>query len=42
MNHCMLGAAVDALEGAELAARLEPEEGMCCVRLHPVRQSAEQ
>jgi predicted ArsR family transcriptional regulator len=42
MNHCMLGAAVDALDGAELAARLEPEEGMCCVRLHPVRQSAEQ
>jgi predicted ArsR family transcriptional regulator len=40
MNHCMLGAAVDALDGAELAARLEPEEGVCCVRLHPVGRPA--
>ena len=37
MNHCMLGAVVEVLDDAGLAARLEPEEGFCCVRLHPVR-----
>jgi predicted ArsR family transcriptional regulator len=37
MNHCMLGAAIEVLDDAGLAARLEPEEGVCCVRLHPVR-----
>ena len=37
MNHCMLGAAVEVLDDAGLTARLEPEEGVCCVRLHPVR-----
>jgi predicted ArsR family transcriptional regulator len=37
MNHCMLGAVVEVLDDAGLAARLEPEEGVCCVRLHPVR-----
>ena len=36
MNHCMLGAVVDVLDDAGLTARLEPEEGVCCVRLHPV------
>ncbi len=37
MNHCMLGAVVEVLDDAGLAARLEPEDGVCCVRLHPVR-----
>ena len=37
MNHCMLGAVVEVLDDAGLTARLEPEEGLCCVRLHPVR-----
>ncbi|HWM21759.1 MAG TPA: transcriptional regulator [Ilumatobacteraceae bacterium] len=41
MNQCLLSAAVEVLDGAGLEARLEPEEGMCCVRLHPVgRQPA--
>ena len=37
MNHCMLSAVVEVLDDAGLEARLEPEEGVCCVRLHPVR-----
>ena len=36
MNHCLLGTMVEVLDDAGLAARLEPEEGVCCVRLHPV------
>jgi predicted ArsR family transcriptional regulator len=36
MNHCLLGTMVAVLDDAGLAARLEPEEGVCCVRLHPV------
>jgi predicted ArsR family transcriptional regulator len=41
MNQCLLSAAVEVLDDAGLEARLEPEEGMCCVRLHPVgRQPA--
>lgn len=35
MNLSLLGAAVDAFEGTQLAARLEPTEGLCCVRLRP-------
>ena len=37
MNHCMLGAIVEVLDDAGLTARLEPDEGVCCVRLHPAR-----
>jgi len=37
MNQCLLSAAVDAVDGAGLEARLEPEEGLCCVKLHPAR-----
>ena len=36
MNHCLLRAAVDVVDDAGLEARLEPEDGVCCVRLHPV------
>jgi predicted ArsR family transcriptional regulator len=35
MNLSLLGAAVDAFGGTELEARLEPTEGLCCVRLRP-------
>lgn len=35
MNLCLMSSAVDRVEGARLAARLEPEDGLCCVRLHP-------
>jgi predicted ArsR family transcriptional regulator len=37
MNHCLLSTAVEALDDAGLEARLEPADGVCCVRLHPVR-----
>ena len=37
MNHCLLGTMVEVLDDAGLEARLEPEEGVCCVRLHPIR-----
>ncbi|HEX4981547.1 MAG TPA: transcriptional regulator [Ilumatobacteraceae bacterium] len=37
MNHRLLSAIVEVLDDTGLTARLEPEEGMCCVRLHPVR-----
>ncbi|MEX2293411.1 MAG: transcriptional regulator [Acidimicrobiales bacterium] len=37
MNHCMMSAAFDAVAGARLDAHLEPEEGVCCVRIHPAR-----
>jgi len=36
MNQCLLSTALDALDDAGLEARLEPEDGVCCVRLHPV------
>lgn len=35
MNLCLLAAAVDDVGGTGLDARLEPEDGHCCVRLHP-------
>ena len=38
MNHCLLSTVVEVLDDTELVARLEPEEGHCCVRLHPVRE----
>ena len=36
MNHCLLRGAVEVVDDAGLEARLEPEDGVCCVRLHPV------
>jgi predicted ArsR family transcriptional regulator len=36
MNHCLLSAALAGVAEAGLDARLEPVEGRCCVRLHPV------
>jgi predicted ArsR family transcriptional regulator len=39
MNHCLLSTIVEVLDDTELVARLEPEAGLCCVRLHPVRES---
>ncbi|HEY8527151.1 MAG TPA: helix-turn-helix domain-containing protein [Acidimicrobiales bacterium] len=35
MNLALLEAAVDGVGDTGLAARLEPEEGVCCVRLRP-------
>jgi predicted ArsR family transcriptional regulator len=35
MNLCLLGAAVDAVAAEAYDVALEPEEGLCCVRLHP-------
>jgi predicted ArsR family transcriptional regulator len=35
MNLCLLGAAVDAIDAGGYDVRLEPEEDLCCVRLHP-------
>ncbi len=37
MNKCLVSAAVEAVEGSGLEARLEPEDGLCCVKLHPAR-----
>jgi predicted ArsR family transcriptional regulator len=37
MNHCMMSTALEAVGDTGLDARLEPEEGMCCVKLHPAR-----
>jgi predicted ArsR family transcriptional regulator len=37
MNLCMMESAMENVDGAGLEARLEPEEGQCCVRLHPTR-----
>jgi predicted ArsR family transcriptional regulator len=37
MNLCLLKAAIDNVEEAGLEAKLEPEEGRCCVTLHPTR-----
>lgn len=35
MNLAVLGAAIDAVGQVGLEARLEPEDGQCCVRLRP-------
>ncbi|MCU1430774.1 MAG: putative transcriptional regulator [Actinomycetia bacterium] len=35
MNHCLLAAALERAGDTGLDARLEPEEGVCCVKLHP-------
>jgi predicted ArsR family transcriptional regulator len=35
MNHCLLDAAIENVGHTGLAARLEPEQGLCCVKLHP-------
>jgi predicted ArsR family transcriptional regulator len=37
MNLCLLKAAIDNVDEAGLEAQLEPEEGRCCVTLHPTR-----
>jgi len=37
MNLCLVAAAVEAVGGTGLDACLEPEDGLCCVKLHPVR-----
>ncbi|HEY7438224.1 MAG TPA: helix-turn-helix domain-containing protein [Acidimicrobiia bacterium] len=34
VNHCLLQTAIDEIGGTGYEARLEPEPGMCCVRLH--------
>jgi predicted ArsR family transcriptional regulator len=34
MNLCLLGSAVANVEATDLAARLEPADDLCCVRLH--------
>jgi predicted ArsR family transcriptional regulator len=35
MNLCSLRAAVESVDEQGFDARLEPEDGMCCVKLHP-------
>ena len=37
MNLCLLDTILDELDGTELRAALEPEDGYCCVRFHPER-----
>lgn len=37
MNLCLLTAAVEGVGKTGLGARLEPEEGLCCVKLHRTR-----
>lgn len=37
MNLCLLDAAVDELGHTGLRAELDPEEGLCCVKLRPAR-----
>lgn len=34
MNFCMLDSLLTEIDGLDLRAELEPEEGYCCVRLH--------
>src|SRR4051812_9084578 len=36
MNVCLVGAALESVRDTGLEARLEPEEGHCCVKLRPV------
>ena len=40
MNLCLVGAALDAAASTGLDARLEPEDGTCCVRLRPAPTAA--
>ena len=35
MNLCLLDTILDELDGTDLRAALEPEDGYCCVRFHP-------
>ena len=35
MNHCLLDAAIEDVGQTGLVARLEPEDGLCCVKLRP-------
>lgn len=35
MNHCLMRTAADDLGDLGLDPRLEPEDGYCCVKLHP-------
>jgi predicted ArsR family transcriptional regulator len=35
MNLCLVGGTLDELGDGRLQARLEPEDGMCCVKLRP-------
>jgi predicted ArsR family transcriptional regulator len=35
MNQSLLEGVLSAVDGTDLVARLEPEDGFCCVRLHP-------
>ncbi len=37
MNLCMMKSAIDNVGETGLEARLEPEAGQCCVKLHPTR-----
>lgn len=37
MNLCLLDAAIDELGHTGLRAELDPEDGLCCVKLRPVR-----
>ncbi|MGH9187445.1 MAG: helix-turn-helix transcriptional regulator [Acidimicrobiales bacterium] len=37
MNLCLVAAAVENVGETGLDARLEPEDGLCCVKLHPTR-----
>ena len=36
MNLCLLDAAVAGVGDTGFDARLEPEEGFCCVKLHTI------
>lgn len=37
MNECLMTSALATVGSTGLEARLEPEEGVCCVKLHPRR-----
>jgi predicted ArsR family transcriptional regulator len=37
MNECLMTSALETVGNTGLEARLEPEEGLCCVKLHPSR-----
>jgi predicted ArsR family transcriptional regulator len=39
MNLCLMKTAIDTVGETDLEARLEPEEGQCCVKLSPARSS---
>jgi predicted ArsR family transcriptional regulator len=38
MNLCLVKAAIDNVGDTGLEAHLEPEEGVCCVKLHPTKE----